>query len=75
MIGRGKPGMRKKPAPVEKDEPRQKIKAGIFEDDDGDVDFGNSRTQIKKPQQTGIDFADFANSKPTFAARRNKIAS
>ena len=67
--------MRKKPAPVEKEEPKQKIKAGIFEDDDGDADFGDSRTQRKKPQQTSVDFVDFATSKPTFAARRNKIAS
>jgi len=34
MIGRGKPGMRKKPEP-KKEEPKEKIKVGIFDDGAG----------------------------------------
>lgn len=46
-----------------------------------DVDFSISRRSAmsgmgvsrKAPQQTTVDFVDFANSKPTFQARKRKV--
>ena len=81
MIGRGKRQYKKpKPAP-ETQEPIKKKKTGLFmeEDDEQEMDFSMSRTstikQKKQPQQTTVDYVYFANSKPTFAARRNKAAA
>lgn len=74
LIGRAKPGGRRKPAPAEKEEPKQKIKAGIF-DDGPDFNEDESRTQRRgPPQQTTVDFVEFATSKPTFAARKKKAS-
>ena len=75
LIGRAKPGGRKKPAPAQKEEPKEKIKAGIFDDGNDGPDFNETRTGRKAPQATTVDFVEFATSKPTFAARRKKQAS
>ena len=68
--------MKKKPvAPTQ--EPKEKIKAGIFDDGD-EIDFSISRssTQKRKAKEisgTTVDHTDFALSKPTFAARKQKV--
>lgn len=72
--------------PVKKKQPvfeeKEKIKANIFDEDEEDnFDFGNTRTKTvkragpAKAMQTTVDATDFAESKPTFAARKKKVAS
>ena len=50
-------------------------------DDTGDFDFDAMRRSktvrkpmAQKPQKTTVDATDFADSKPTFAARKKKVA-
>ena len=77
LIGRPKPGKKKPAAAATDDQPRQKIKANLFDDDAND-DFGadNARTSKRQPpQKTNVDFFEFADTKPTFAARRDKVKS
>ena len=61
MIGRGKPTYKKKAA-APAQEPKEKIKAGIFDDEENNFDFEVSRSSTmrrpaakKQPQMTMVD--------------------